>query len=55
MDLKPKERDLLRQQMELLASRSKACSDEELRAITLAMVEVYKTLYWQPQSARQGK
>ncbi len=46
------ERGLLRQQMELLAVRSENCNDEELSALTMAMVEIYKTLYWQPVSAR---
>lgn len=52
MENKKDERGLLRQQMELLAERSESCADSELRSLTLSMVEIYQTLYWQPQSAR---
>jgi len=55
MDIKPNERQLLREQMELLAGRSKHCANDELPALTWAMTEIYKTLYWQPPSARQGE
>ncbi|GIQ67399.1 hypothetical protein [Xylanibacillus composti] len=44
MDNKKNPEELLREQMELLAERSKKCIDEELPAITLAMVEIYKVL-----------
>lgn len=53
MEKKKNERDLLRTQMELLAERSQTCNDDELYKLTLGMVEIYKTLYWQPANARQ--
>ncbi len=37
--------EILRQQLELLAERSNTCTDEELPAITMAMVEIYKAFY----------
>lgn len=36
--------EMLRQQMELLAERSKECLAEELPSITTAMVEIYKVI-----------
>lgn len=46
------EREILRQQMDLLVLRSKSCKDKELPALTLAMVEIYKSLYWKPLSTK---
>lgn len=54
MGNKTDERKLLRQQMELLAKRSKICENSELPAITFAMVEVYKALYWKPLSVKDN-
>lgn len=37
-------KEILRQQLELLAERSQDCMDEELPAITNAMVAIYREL-----------
>lgn len=36
------EREILRQQLELLAERSEHCADEELPSISKAMIEISK-------------
>lgn len=54
MENKKNERELLRKQMELLAEKSKHCNDGDLPALTLAMVEVYKSLYWKPLQVKDN-
>jgi hypothetical protein len=39
-----KDKELLREQLELLAERSKECPDEELPKLSSAMVDIYKVL-----------
>lgn len=41
------ERNLLHEQLRLLAERSKTCSDSELAEISAQMVAIYSTLYTQ--------
>lgn len=45
--------ELLRQQMELLAERSKTCGNEDLTKITSAMLEVYRELKLVPSFSSQ--
>lgn len=44
MDNKKSNEEILREQLELLAERSKDAHDEELPHLSKAMVEIYKEL-----------